>query len=99
MKKKECVLNFPSSDVYDRCEATIRNNNYDDDEIAMSRFTVETTKTINAPRIKECFLNLECELLWEKEQFEESRETTVCLRVKHTATDGEYCDEEKKVIW
>ncbi len=96
MKKKECVLNFPSSDVYDRCEATIRDNNYDDDEITISGFTVETAKTVNAPRIKECFLNLECELLWEKEHFEGSRDITVCLRVKHTAMDRDYYDEDKK---
>jgi flavin reductase (DIM6/NTAB) family NADH-FMN oxidoreductase RutF len=33
---KECVLNFPSADIYDKCELTIRNNNYEDDEITKS---------------------------------------------------------------
>lgn len=77
-------------------EETIRNNNYDYDEITMSGFAVETAKTVKAPRIKECFLNLECGLLWEKEHFEGSRDTTVCLRVKRTAMNGDYCDEEKR---
>ena len=48
---KECVLNFPSSDIYKKCEQTIINNGYDDDdEITMSGLTAEKAKTVNAPR-------------------------------------------------
>ena len=31
-----CVLNFPPAAIYDRCQATIRNNQWDTDEIAAS---------------------------------------------------------------
>lgn len=66
---KEYVLNSPSSDIYKKCEQTIINNDYTDEEITMSGLTEEKAKTVNAPRIKECFLNIECELLWKKEHF------------------------------
>lgn len=94
-ERGECVLNFPSADVYDRCTATIRNNEYDDDEITASGLTVEKAAAVDAPRIAECFLCLECEHLWEREHFAGSREVTVCLRVKHVAMDGDHCDEER----
>lgn len=93
---KECVLNFPSSEIYDKCELTIKNNGYDDDEITESGLTAEKAKTVNAPRIKECFLNIECELLWEKEHFEGSRDVTVALKTKHVTMDNDYYDENKK---
>lgn len=96
LQTKECVINFPSSSLYDRCEATVQHNEYEDDEIIKAGFTSEPAKTVNAPRIKECFLNLECQLLWEKEHFENSKHVTLCLRVVHTAMDSEYYDEKKK---
>jgi len=96
MQTKECVINFPSSDIYEKCNATIKNNGYNDDEITQSGLTAELAKSVNAPRITECFLNLECDYLWEKEHFEGSREVTVCLRVKHIAMDNKYYDEDKK---
>lgn len=42
---------------YDRCLATIGNNDFDDDEIAKSGFTMEKADVINAPRIKECLFS------------------------------------------
>jgi len=35
-------------------------------------WTAEKAKTVNAPRIAECFLSIECEFLWEREHFEGS---------------------------
>lgn len=96
IQTKECVLNFPSSDIYDKCTLTIQNNNYEDDEITKSGLTVENAKLVDAPRIAECFLNIECELLWEKEHFEGCRDVIVCLRAKHIAMDSDYYNEDKK---
>ena len=93
---KECVINFPTIDLYDRCEATINNNEYCDNEIIKAGFTSEPAKTVNAPRIKECFLNLECELVWIKDHYEGSMACTMCLKVKHTAMDSNYYDENKR---
>lgn len=88
------MLNFPSADIYDKCSATIRNNGYDDDEITLSGLTAEPAQTVNAPRIRECFLNLECEFLWEKERHEGDDSVVMCVWVKHVAMDGAHLDEK-----
>jgi flavin reductase (DIM6/NTAB) family NADH-FMN oxidoreductase RutF len=88
-----CVLNFPSRDVYDKCAATIKNNGYDDDEITKSGLTAEKAISVNAPRIKECFLNIECEYLWEHEHFEGSDDVVIALRAKHICMDTAKTDE------
>lgn len=90
-----CVLNFPSRDVYDKCADTVKNNSFDDDEITKSGLTAEKAVTVNAPRIKECFLNIECEYLWEHEHFEGSRDITVTLRARHVCMDSAKLDENK----
>lgn len=95
-EKKCCVLNFPSRDIYEKCNATVYNNNYEDDEITKSGLTVEDAVTVDAPRIKDCFLNIECEYLWEHEHFEGSSDVTVALRATHISMDTSYCDESKK---
>lgn len=94
-QKKCCVLNFPSRDIYDRCCDTIHNNGYDEDEITKSGLCAEKAITVDAPRIKECFLNIECEMLWEHEHFEGSRDVTVALKATHICMDTEYYDEHK----
>lgn len=93
---KCCVLNFPSRDVYDKCADTVKHNNYDDNEITQSGLTAEKSVTINAPRIIECFLNIECEFLWEKEHFENSRDVTVALRARHISMDSDNYNESLK---
>ena len=81
--RKVCVLNFPSRDISDRCFDTIRNNDYDNDEITISGLTAEKAVTVDAPRIQECFLNIECEYLWEHEHYDGSPEVTMALRATH----------------
>ena len=88
-----CALNFPSADVYDRCADTIRNNQWDADELAASGLTAERASTVNAPRIRECFLSLECEYAWERPLVEGSDHTLICLKVKNVCMDEAYMDE------
>jgi flavin reductase (DIM6/NTAB) family NADH-FMN oxidoreductase RutF len=95
LKNGCCVLNFPTSEIYEKCLLTIRNNGYEDDEITMSGLTAEKASTVNAPRVKECFLNIECEVLWIKEHYENSRDVTVALKTTHVAMDSEHYDERK----
>lgn len=90
-----CVLNFPSNDIYDRCIKTIGNNQFDTDEITASGLTAENASKVNAPRIKECFLNIECEFLWEHELFAGSDEVTVALKAVSLCMDSEYYDQSK----
>ena len=66
-EKKAAVLNFMSSDLYKACMKTIQNNQLEADEITSSGLTVEKASWIEAPMVAECFMNLECKYLWEKE--------------------------------
>ena len=90
-----CVLNFPSNDIYASCVKTIGNNQFETDEITAAGLTAERAVTVNAPRIKECFLNLECEFLWEHALFEGSREAAVALRVVNLAMDSQRYDQSR----
>lgn len=89
----EAVLNFPSADIYEKCFATIGNNSFDDDEIALSGLTAEQATTVNAPRIQECFLNLECRYLWEREIKEGDTHVLICLEVVNICADEVHLDE------
>jgi flavin reductase (DIM6/NTAB) family NADH-FMN oxidoreductase RutF len=75
-----CVLNFASGEVLERCVHTIKHNAFDDDEITAAGLTAEPALKVNAPRIKECFLNIECEFLWEHPLCEGSDIMTVAVR-------------------
>lgn len=90
-----CVLNFPSKEVYDLCGKTVENNQFEIDEITASGLTAEPAVSVNAPRIAECFLNIECEFLWEKEHFEGSRDVVIALKASHICMDSDRYDENK----
>ena len=88
-----CVLNFPYYEAYDHCLKTIANNSFETDEITSSGLTVHKAVAVNAPRIDECFLNIECEFLWEREHFDGSDGVVVALRAVHMAMDENYYDQ------
>ncbi|GCF95529.1 hypothetical protein NRIC_34200 [Enterococcus florum] len=92
---KACVLNFPSIDRYDRCVKTIGNNQFETDEITASGLTVEKAAKVHAPQIKECFLNIECEYLWEQALFEGSNEVAIAVRAVNICMDSDYYDQTK----
>ena len=83
-----CVINFPSSEIADKCFKTIECNQFGTDEITASGLTIEKAIKVNAPRIAECFLNLECEYLWEHQNFEKSGNTVVGLKIVHLGIDS-----------
>ena len=91
---KVCVLNFPSYDIYERCIRTIKNNDFDTNEITAANLTAEKATKVDAPCIKECHLNIECELLWEHELFEGSDEMTVALKAVNICIDEELYDDK-----
>ena len=90
-----CVLNFPSNDIYGRCVKTIGNNGFETDEITAAGLTAEKAAQVEAPRIKECFLNIECEFLWERELLEGSGSFIVALKAVHICMDDERYNEAK----
>lgn len=89
---KHFVVNFPSKDVFMKCYATIKNNDYDKDEIAASGLTAVPASKVNAPLIKECFLNLECELEWTKAVVEGGEHYVFCAKVVGIHMDEEHYD-------
>jgi len=95
-----CVLNFPSYDIYDRCIKTIGNNEFEVDEITAAGLTAEKATIVNAPLIKECFLNIECVFLWEHDIFKNvgffgNQDVTVALKVVNISMDSERYDQSK----
>jgi len=91
----EMVLNFPSAEIYPKCLKTIKNNDFDVDEITKSGLTVEKAKLVNAPKIKECFLNFECKYLWERELMK-GQNAVMCVKVVNLSMDNEYYNEKIK---
>ncbi len=82
-----CVVNFPSADILDKCMDTIKNNGFNTDEITASGLTVEPSCRVNAPRIKECFMNMDCELEWERDLTENGTHAVICLKVTGISMD------------
>ena len=63
---------------------------------ALPIFTVEPAAIVNAPRIRECFLNIECRFLWEREIKEGDYHVLMCLEAVNIAMDEDRFDERKK---
>lgn len=94
-EKGVCVLNFPTQDVYPLCIRTIGHNGYDEDEITSAGLTAEPAETVDAPRIRGCFLNIECEVLWEHDLVPGSSEACVALRALSVSMDESHFDEKQ----
>ncbi len=91
-----CVINFPSADIYMKCYNTIKHNRQEDDEIRMADLTAEPASMVDAPRIKECFLNLECEYVWEKELKPGANSVVMCVKVINVIMEEAFMDENKQ---
>jgi len=79
--QKQFAVNFPDKDVIGKCMATIENNDYEKDELSACGLTYGKCAAINAPIVNECFLNLECEVAWEKSLFDGSDNYVICAKV------------------
>ena len=102
MEEKCAVINFMSADLYDTSMKTIKNNQFEVDEIAEAGLTSVPADKVNAPMIDECFLNLECEFLWEKEIVPNDDHTMICLEIVNVHIDEQHLDnriEEKGIIY
>ncbi len=93
IERKEAVINFMSAEIYDKCMKTIRNNQFEIDEITSSGLTVTPAKMVKAPMIEECFMNLECKFVWKKEIKEGDDYVIVCLEIVNVHIDEDHLDE------
>ncbi len=80
-------MNFPTAESFHKCMRTIQHNGWDEDEIAAAGLTAEPSRLVNAPRIAECPLSLECRCLWERELEPGDRNVVPCLKVVNVAMD------------
>jgi flavin reductase (DIM6/NTAB) family NADH-FMN oxidoreductase RutF len=87
LREGEWCLNYPSFEHYPQSFETIRVNHPDNDEITDAGLTVETSKKVQAPRIAECKINLECKLEWHHPLYEGSSWVLVAGKVLHVAID------------
>lgn len=95
LKSGQFVVNFPSKDVFMKCMATIKNNGLEQDEITASGLTAVPASKVRAPLIQECFLNLECELVWSKEIAAGGNYYVFCGRVAGIHMDEEHYNASK----
>lgn len=89
----DAVINFFSRDEYEKAMATIRNNGWETDEITESGLTAEPAEKVNAPLVRECFMNLECRKAWEKEIVPGDDHVMICLEVVNVHIDEEHLDD------
>ena len=102
LEKKCAVLNFLSADLYDKAMATIRNNQWDADELSESGLTAVKAEKIDAPMVDESFMNLECKFVWEKEIVPGDDHVMACLEVVNVHLDEKVLDsriEENGIIY
>lgn len=93
--KKQFVINFPNNDCIEKCMDTIKNNSYDIDELIASNLHYRNGSVVNAPVVDECFLNLECEVMWEKDLFEDSNHVILCVKIVNVWMDEEHYNTDK----
>jgi len=87
IRSAEWCINFPSFDQKKQCMQTIKNNNIENDEIVDSGFTIESSRTIQSPRIAECLINMECQLEWQRPLFEKSQWHIFAGKIVNVAMD------------
>ena len=87
LREGEWCVCFPSFQFYRQCFETIRFNKQDNDEITDSGFTIECPKSVLAPRIAECSINLECRLEWHHSLYADSHWHLFAGRVIHLGID------------
>jgi len=88
LREEEWCVNFPSFEHYPQCFETIHCNAPDNDEIAEAGLTSEPAQMVQAPRIVECPINLECRLEWHRPLYEGNRWRLLAGRVVHVAMDA-----------
>lgn len=90
MREKAFCVNFLAPPYLSACEATIRHNGEDEDEIEAAGLTAEPAKHIPVPRIREAFLCLECELVTTLDPSGLDQAHVVIGRTVHAAAEDTY---------
>ena len=89
LREGEWCIGFPSFEHYPQCFETIHCNAADNDEITTAGLTVEPAQVVQAPRIAECSITVECRLEWHRPLYEKSPWHLFVGRVVHLAVEEE----------
>jgi len=89
LREGEWCLGFPSFEVQKRCIEIIRLNGFGGDDISADGFTFEPPVVVQAPRVAECSINLECRLEAHRLLSENSGWHVFLGRVVHAALDDD----------
>jgi flavin reductase (DIM6/NTAB) family NADH-FMN oxidoreductase RutF len=87
LREGEWCVGFPSFQYHPQCFETIHCNAPDNDEITAAGFTSEAAKTVQAPRIAECSVTVECRLEWHHPLYADSPWHLFAGRVVHLAME------------
>ena len=89
----DAVINFMSAEIFTKCMATIKNNQFEVDEIAASGLTAGKASWVNAPLVEECFMNFESKYVWEKEIAPGDDHVLLCLEIIGAHIDDEHLSD------
>lgn len=95
-RDKGFCINFLTRTYLENCWKSIKKHDFDEDEISAAGFTIEKSKSIEAPRIKESFLMMECSYEWEKELLKNSHNITICGKVKYVSINDTFAKARTK---
>jgi flavin reductase (DIM6/NTAB) family NADH-FMN oxidoreductase RutF len=84
-KYKGFVVNISTLDILEKCCQDIPANN----DLSYSK-----AENVNAPRIDDALVSLECEILWNKEYYKGSNNCLFCAKVVGTSRNETYFNEE-----
>jgi flavin reductase (DIM6/NTAB) family NADH-FMN oxidoreductase RutF len=90
IRDKEFCVNFLSVEFYDACQATIKNNADDCDELEAAGLTAETSTVVKSPRVKEAFLSFECKLHSDTDLSGKGISSMIVGQVVNAAIEGEH---------
>ncbi len=96
LRAGEFCINFLSERYYDACYETVFNNADETDEITAGGFHAEPARCIQAPRIREAFLSLECRLESTADLSGRGQSALVIGRVVNAAIEADYLNGAEK---
>lgn len=91
-----CVVNLPGRSILGACMATIQNNGFDQDELAVVGLKSAPARLVDAPMLADSLVSLECRVHWERDMVDGGNHAVVCLKVVNVWMDEGILDENAR---
>lgn len=102
MRTKEAVVNIADLSLLEVLDETSKSLDYNESEVLINNLTLEASKSIETPKIKEASINMEVLLEFDKDMpYRDSDEievNIVLLRIQSMSINKDIFDEEKEYI-